>query len=42
VHIEDVGSIAHQAADQGELAPIVNYRNRMACRQRDDLFALTK
>ena len=42
MHIEKTGSVAHLPAGRGVLAPIVNGRDRMVCRQRDDVFAAVK
>jgi hypothetical protein len=40
IGIRNAGAIAHQAADGGELAPLVDRGNRMARRQRDEFLAL--
>ena len=36
----EAGSIADQAAQSGELTPVIDRRNRMVRRQRDELLAL--
>jgi hypothetical protein len=42
IHIGDAGAIAHQAAGGDELTRWIAHRNCVACRQRDDLFALAE
>ena len=42
IQVENAGSVAHQSPSRGELAPIVNCRNRMASCQRDDLFVMVE
>jgi hypothetical protein len=39
VRIRNAGSVAHQAAGRGELAPFINRRRCMACCQHDELLA---
>src|SRR5262245_11193341 len=38
--IKDAGAVAHQSADHGELAPLINRRDRMVRSEHDESIAL--
>src|SRR3981189_838687 len=40
IRIGNAGAVAHQAAERGELTPLINRRNPMECCERDKLVAL--